>query len=51
MQHLVSEAINDLLDDAKMPNDVTLKALKDAEKGVGVHEAGSPEDLFKILGI
>jgi antitoxin component of RelBE/YafQ-DinJ toxin-antitoxin module len=35
----------------KEPNDVTLKAMKDAEKGKNVTNHKSSKDLFKKLGV
>ena len=29
MRHLISQAINDLLEESRMPNDLTLKTIKD----------------------
>jgi DNA-damage-inducible protein J len=37
--------------DVKLPNKLTLKTMRDAEKGVNLHEFENADDMFKELGI
>lgn len=37
--------------EVKIPNAVTVKAIEDAEKGIGVHECETVDELFEDLGI
>ena len=37
--------------DVKIPNEVTRKTIREANKGIGVMTAKDTEDLFKKLGI
>ncbi len=51
MRTIVLESIDNYLENVKLPNKKTLKAMQDVEDGVDLVKAENAQDLFKKLGI
>ena len=51
MREIVLESIGKCIYSTNSPNNKTLKAIRDAEKGKDLVEADDAEDLFNKLGI
>ena len=51
MRTIVLESIDNYLENVKLPNKKTLKAMQDVENGVDLVKAENAQDLFKKLGI
>ena len=51
MREIVIESIEDHIYGVNIPNEETLKAIEETEKGKGLVKAKNLEDLFKKLGI
>jgi antitoxin component of RelBE/YafQ-DinJ toxin-antitoxin module len=48
---LLSERERDSLFDERIPNEETLKAIEEAEKGIDLIKCDDADDLFRKLGI
>lgn len=51
MRTIVLESIDNYLENVKLPNKKTLKAMQDVEDRVDLVKAENAQDLFKKLGI
>lgn len=51
MREVVLESIEDYLQNVKLSNKKTLKAIQDVESGADLTEAKNLKDLFKKLGL
>lgn len=51
MREVVLESIEDYLQNVKLSNIKTLKAIRDVESGADLIEAKNLKDLFKKLGL
>jgi len=48
---ILSEQEKDAFFNARIPNEETLKAIDEAEKGIGLIECDDADDLFRKLGL
>lgn len=51
MREIIIASIEEYLSSTKKPNKITLKAIEETEKGIGLTTSKDIKDLFKKLGI
>ena len=49
--NFVRQAIFNKIDQDKVPNEETIKALEESRRGIGITKFASKEELYKDLGI